>query len=40
MRIAQMKKKINEAYEARYREQQIKYLQKEAAKFGFQLAPP
>ena len=26
-------------YEARYREQQIKYLQKKAAKFGFQLAP-
>ena len=26
-------------YEAHYREQQIKYLQKKAAKFGFQLAP-
>ena len=28
-----------EAYETHYREQQIKYLQKKAAKFGFQLAP-
>ena len=28
-----------EAYEAHYREQQIKYLQKKAAKLGFQLAP-
>ena len=26
-------------YEKHYREQQIKYLQKKAAKFGFQLAP-
>jgi transposase len=26
-------------YEKRYREQQIKYLEKRAAKFGFQLAP-
>jgi hypothetical protein len=26
-------------YEQRYREQQLKYLQKKAAKFGFQLAP-
>lgn len=26
-------------YEKRYQEQQIKYLQKKAAKFGFQLAP-
>ena len=26
-------------YEQRYREQQIKYLEKKAAKFGFQLAP-
>ena len=27
------------AYEQHYREQQLKYLQKKAAKFGFQLAP-
>jgi len=26
-------------YEKRYRERQIKYLEKKAAKFGFQLAP-
>jgi hypothetical protein len=26
-------------YEKHYREQQIKYLEKKAAKFGFQLAP-
>ena len=26
-------------YEARYREQQIKYLQRKAAKLGFQLSP-
>jgi hypothetical protein len=26
-------------YEAHYREQQIKYLQRKAAKLGFQLAP-
>ena len=26
-------------YEQRYREQQLKYLQKKAAKFGFQLTP-
>jgi len=27
-------------YEKRYREHQIKYLQKKAAKLGFQLLPP
>jgi len=26
-------------YEKRYHDQQIKYLEKRAAKFGFQLAP-
>jgi len=26
-------------YEARYREKQIQYLQKKAAKLGFQLSP-
>lgn len=28
-----------EEYEARYREQQIKYMKKKAAKLGFQLVP-
>ena len=28
-----------QSYEAHYKEQQIKYLTKKAAKFGFQLAP-
>jgi len=28
-----------EQYEQKYREQQVKYLQKKAAKLGFQLAP-
>jgi len=28
-----------EQYEQKYREQQLKYLKKKAAKLGFQLAP-
>ncbi len=28
-----------EQYEQKYREQQVKYLQKKAAKLGFQLVP-
>ena len=36
----QEKLEVRKVFEKRYRDQQLKYLEKKAAKFGLQLVPP